>query len=220
MNIFTPEGLPEPGPEYLQSTEFLNFDAPRVRDFAVQATSNLKTERERAIALYYAARDKIAYDFYGIQLERHTFTASHVIEQGASYCIPKAVLLAACARAAGIPAAIGLSDVRNHLSTPKMKQRMGGRDLFLHHGYAVLHVDGVWLKAAPAFNVELCNRFGVTPTEFDGGSDAVLQEFDTNKRLHMQYVRDHGIWSDLPYHRIAEEFHGYYPPAFYNREAA
>jgi transglutaminase-like putative cysteine protease len=129
-------------------------------------------------------------------------------------------LLAACARALGIPAALGLSDVVNHLSTPKLKEVMGDTDLFLHHGYAVLHIDGRWVKAAPAFNIELCDRFDVKPTEFDGHADAILQEFDKKDRAHMKYVRDHGIWSDLPYNRVVEEFRGYYPPVFFNEGEA
>nr|ART89893.1 transglutaminase-like domain [uncultured bacterium] len=138
-----------------------------------------------------------------------------MLADGRAFCIPKAVLLAAAARAVGIPAAIGLSDVRNHLTSPKLAERMGGRTLFMHHGYAVLHIEGRWVKAAPAFNLAMCTRFGVQPTEFDGRSDATLQEFDACARRHMEYVRDHGVWSDLPHLRIAQDFAGYYPPSFY-----
>lgn len=219
MNIFTPEGFPEPSPAYLAPTGFLNFDAKPVRDFAAQAVSGAGTDRERAVALYYAVRDKIRYDPFAVGVEPEAYSASYVLAQGAAYCIPKAVLLAACARSVGIPTAIGLSDVVNHLTTPKLREAMGGRNLFLHHGYAVLYIDGTWVKAAPAFNIEMCNRFDVMPTEFDGSNDAILQEFDKRKRLHMQYVRDHGIWSDLPYHRIIEEFRGYYPPSFFNENS-
>ena len=36
------------------------------------------------------------------------------------------------------------------------------------------YIDGRWVKAAPAFNIELCARFGVRPTEFDGVGDALI----------------------------------------------
>jgi transglutaminase-like putative cysteine protease len=219
MTIFTPEGYPERGPANLSPTFFLDFDDDIVASFTEEAVKDISGDRLKAVALYYAVRDRVRYDPFGISLDKESFTASYVLRKGASYCIPKAVLLAACARCAGIPSAIGLSDVVNHLSSPKLKERMGGRELFLHHGYAVLLIDDHWVKAAPAFNIELCNRFDVMPTEFDGHGDAVLQEFDKKNRQHMNYVRDHGIWSDLPYNRIVEEFRGYYPPSFYNADA-
>ena len=91
-----------------------------------------------------------------------------MLDAKSAYCIPKAILLVAAARAVGIQAGIGLSDVVNHLTTEKLKERLGGLTYFMHHGYAVMYLEGQWVKAAPAFNIELCNRFGVRPTEFDG----------------------------------------------------
>jgi hypothetical protein len=93
---------------------------------------------------------------------------------------------------------------------------MGGQTLFSHHGYAVLHVDGRWVKAAPAFNIELCERFHVRPTEFDGRSDAVFQEYDAHDRRHMEYVNDSGVWSDFPFDRVTADFRALYPPSFYS----
>ena len=134
-----------------------------------------------------------------------------MLADGRAFCIPKAVLLAAAARAVGIPSAIGLSDVSNHLSSPRLRERMGGRDIFLNHGWAALHVAGRWLKASPAFNAGLCARMNVAPTVFDGEHDAVLQAMDAQGRQQMTYLRDHGVWSDLPFDRIRQDFEGYYP---------
>jgi transglutaminase-like putative cysteine protease len=98
--------------------------------------------------------------------------------------------LAAAARACGIPSAIGLSDVINHFTSPKLKKAMGGREIFLHHGYATLYLGGNWVKAAPAFNIDLCTRFGVPPTEFDGINDAILQKYDAQNNVRMEYLRE------------------------------
>jgi transglutaminase-like putative cysteine protease len=207
---------PTPGPDYLQPTSVLDCDHPAVREFSRSVTEGAQDAVERAVRLFYAVRDRIRYDPFAVRLEREQYVASAVLAACSAYCLPKAILLAAAARASGIPAAIGLSDVVNHLTTDKLKARMGGQTLFIHHGYAVLHVDGRWVKAAPAFNIELCERFHVRPTEFDGRSDAVFQEYDAHDRRHMEYVNDSGVWSDFPFDRVTADFRALYPPSFYS----
>ena len=212
---FIKDGVPEVGPEYLKPTEFFDFDVQAVRDFAFDAIGDAEGAVEKAVKVYYAVRDQIRYDPYRIDLERITYKASNLLEVGSGYCIPKAILLVASARAVGIPTAIGLSDVANHLCTERLRRIMGGKELFIHHGYAVLHLDGKWVKAAPAFNIELCERFHVLPTEFDGTGDALFQEFDAKGRCHMEYLADHGVWSDFPFERVAGDFRDYYPESFF-----
>jgi transglutaminase-like putative cysteine protease len=212
--IFTPYGLPEPGPAYLAPTTFLDYEHGLVRAFVERVVGAETVAVRQAVRLFYAVRDEIRYDPFSIRLVPAAFEASTVLRDGRAFCIPKAVLLAAAARAVGIPSAIGLSDVINHFTSDKLKRAMGGKEVFLHHGYAALHLDGKWVKAAPAFNLELCRRFGTLPTEFDGVSDAVLQEYDAERNLRMEYLRDHGFWSDLPFNRIKEDFEGYYPMSF------
>jgi len=206
------------GPEYLQNTRFLDCDNDAVHRFAQQTADGEASDIGRAVKLFYAVRDGIRYDPFAISLEPETYIASRVLAVKAAYCIPKAILLVAAARALGIPCAIGLSDVVNHLTTEKLKERMGGKTYFMHHGYAVLYLEGRWVKAAPAFNIELCNRFGVLPTEFDGRSDAIFQPYDALQRRHMEYVKNHGIWSDFPLDKVAADFRAFYPTSGYGRD--
>jgi transglutaminase-like putative cysteine protease len=196
---------------YLQSTAFLNFRHPAVQTFVARAIGEATTPLQQAVRLFYAVRDRIRYDPYRIRFDDASYQASAVIEAGYGWCVPKASLLAACARAVGIPAAIGLADVVNHLNTEKLRARMGGVDVFYDHGYVALLLEGQWVKAVPAFNIELCTRFGVSPTEFDGHGDALYQEFDAQGRRHMQYQADHGTWSDLPLDKVREDFRRFYP---------
>ena len=124
--------------------------------------------------------------------------------------MPKAILLAASLRAAGIPAAIGFADVRNHLSTEKLTELMG-TDLFIYHGYVQLWLGDETYKITPAFNMELCERFGVKPLVFDGYSDALFHEHDMQDRRHMEYVNDRGIFVDIPIDQFLAEFRVTYP---------
>jgi transglutaminase-like putative cysteine protease len=201
---------PAPGPEYLAATRFLDHEMPALRSFAREAIGGETDPLAKAVKLFYAVRDGWRYDPFSMTLDAEDYVASRVLAGNATYCIPKAILLAASARAVGIHAAIGLADVVNHLTTEKLKTWMGST-YFMHHGYAVLHLEGRWVKAAPAFNIQLCDRFHVRPTEFDGRSDAVFQEYDARDRRHMEYVKDHGYWSDFPFEKVDADFRAFYP---------
>src|SRR5437868_15529943 len=151
--------------EYLQSGRFIDSAHRDVVAFSRRHAKGA-TERERAVSLYYAVRDEVRYNpFQNFTLDE-SYRASVCLERGEGWCVPKAALLAACARAAGIPARVGFADVKNHLTTPQLTSKMG-TDLFAYHGYTELHLDDKWVKATPAFNLSLCKRFRVKPLEFD-----------------------------------------------------
>jgi transglutaminase-like putative cysteine protease len=184
--------------DFLAPGRFVDSDAPAVRAFARRAVGTAANPRQRAVRLFAAVRDRIWYDPFTLSTDPATYRASAVAASGASWCVPKAVLLTAAARAVGIPARLGFADVRNHFQTPKLRARMGGADVFVFHGYADLHLDGRWVKATPAFNAELCARFGVAPIASDGRSDALLHEYTARGDRYLEYVRDHGVHVDLP----------------------
>jgi transglutaminase-like putative cysteine protease len=198
-----------PTPAHLSPTLQINSDHPAVVSFArIHALGN--SPRKQAVALYLAVRDQVRYDPYRIDLSDHGMTASTALAQGFGWCVPKAVLLAAVARAAGIPARLGFADVKNHLSTEKLRQTMK-TDVFAWHGYTELWIDGAWRKATPAFNIELCDKFGLLPLEFDGVHDSLYHAFDRAGRQHMEYVNEHGSFDDLPLAQIRAVFAEHYP---------
>ena len=202
---------PAPG-SHLEATFFLDHDHASVRDFTQHVIAGASSPRERASLLFAAVRDQIWYDPYSVSEDPEHYRASHVLQTGRAYCVPKAVLLAAVLRAAGIPTRLGFADVRNHLQTDTLRAVMGGTDLFVYHGYCSAYIDGRWLKATPAFNVELCERFGVPPVDFDGQGDALMHAFTSDGTRHMEYVRDHGNFDDLPLGRILSALHQAYGP--------
>lgn len=165
---------------------------------------------ERAVALFYAVRDDFRYDPYQITPTPDGMKASTVLANGYGWCVPKATLLAAACRASGIPARLGFADVRNHLSTERMREVMG-TDIFHWHGYTEIWLDGRWVKATPAFNIELCDRFGLLPLEFTGHEDSIYHRFDQQGREHMEYVAQRGIYNDVPLDEIVADFKSRYP---------
>ena len=209
----TADAAPVTGPptdEDLATTATFDHDDPAVRAWALEAAGS-GDPAQRARRLFADVRDRIRYDPYNLDLAPGAFTATGVLARPANWCVPKAILLTAGARAAGIPARIGFADVRNHLSSEKLRASMGS-DLFVYHGYVALHVEGAWRKVSPAFNAELCARFGVPPLEFDGRSDALLHAYDGAGRRHMEYVNDRGTWSGVPLDAMLATFAETYGP--------
>ncbi|OSZ63292.1 transglutaminase family protein [Hydrogenophaga sp. IBVHS2] len=200
---------PEPAPVHLAATPSIDAEHPLVRDF-VDRHRRGSTVREQAVALVHAVRDEVRYDPYRIDLSPQGMRASTCLEQGFGWCVPKAVLMAAVARCAGIPARLGFADVRNHMSTEKLRRTMG-TDVFVWHGYTELWIDGAWRKATPAFNLSLCEKFGLLPLDFDGVNDSLYHPFDKAGQKHMEYVSERGSYDDLPLQAIAETFRHTYP---------
>ena len=190
---------------WLETTEFIDHADPGVRRFAETTVEGADDDVDRAVQLFYAVRDGWWYDPYSSDRDRAAFRASTIVSTDRSWCVPKSVLLTAAARAVGIPARLGFADVRNHLQSEKLQESMG-TDLFVFHGYSELLLDGTWRKASAAFNLELCERFGTRPLEFDGTSDALLHEFDQAGNRHMEYVTMRGSFDDLPYEELIATF--------------
>ena len=169
------------------------------------STSTLTPQRRRSLCF---TPDQLASD-------PADYKASAIIGTESSWCVPKSVVLTAAARAVGIPARLGFADVRNHLTTEKLSASMG-TDLFAWHGYSELLLadpDGGerWFKLSSAFNIELCDRFGVKVLEFDGTDDALMHPFDQSGNRHMEYVRQRGSFDELPLDQILADFAKIYP---------
>lgn len=195
---------------YLRADAFADADHAAVVEFSARWAGEAVGDRERAIALYLAVRDQVRYDPYHIDLRPQAMRASATLARGWGFCIAKAVLLVAAARVQGIPSRLGFADVRNHLTTERLRRSMG-TDVFVWHGFAELLIDGKWVKATPAFNRSLCQRFGVPVLEFDGIHDSVFQPVDSEGKRFMEYLRDHGRYAELPLDQLRRAFEEAYP---------
>jgi len=200
----------EPTAACLAPAEYVDSATPNVVAFARKVCEGAADDITRAVRLYYAIRDGIVYTPYVDFKSPETFRASACLARGSGFCVGKAALLAAAARASGIPARLGFADVRNHLTTPRLRELMG-TDVFVYHGYAELYLEGKWVKATPAFDRGLCEKFGVRPLEFDGREDSLFHPHDVSGRRHMEYVRDRGPAVDVPVADIVETFSRCYP---------
>ena len=191
--------------DFITSTSTIEADHPEVKSFANLHAGERTAEIERVVRLFYAVRDSVRYDPYRIDLTTDGMKASTTLSTRRGWCVSKAILLAACCRTLGIPARLGFADVRNHLSTERLRQRMR-TDIFYWHGYTEIFLAEKWVKATPAFNIELCEKFGLLPLEFDGLNDSLYHPFDAEGNRHMEYVNQRGFYSDLPLDEIIETF--------------
>jgi transglutaminase-like putative cysteine protease len=197
---------------YLRPTKFIDCDHQAVIAFAKES-AGAGGDIEKVVRLFYAVRDQIKYDPYRIEFTEERFKASVVLENKYGYCAAKAMLLAAVTRAIGIPCRLRFADIRNHLTPTRLKEVMK-TDIFTWHGYTEMFLGGRWVKATPAFNLDMCNKLDIVPVEFDGIHDATFSEFDRKGNRHMEYVHDYGFFSDLPFDLILASFKKHYPNFF------
>jgi transglutaminase-like putative cysteine protease len=196
--------------QFLAAGVFIDSDAPQVIAFAKQATTGIVDADAAILQLYDAVRDGIIYDPYVDFADPANFRASGVLAAGRGFCVGKSALLAASARSIDVPARVGFADVRNHLTSPRLYEKIK-TDIFLWHSYTELYLSGRWVKATPAFDKALCDRVGLNPLPFDGRTDSLFQPFDPTGRRHMEYLNDRGTFADVPFDTIKADFIATYP---------
>ena len=198
--------------EYLRSTDIIDSDSPKIKRKAIDLTSQIDTDREKAKALFYFVRDRIKYRIAVFQaMEKEIFGASFTLKRGYGFCITKSILLIALLRAINIPARLCFADIRNHLMTDNFR-KFSGTDIMAFHGYAELFINGLWIKVNSAFDIDLCRENKFIPVDFTGDKDALAPLFDLKGRPHFEYVKNRGSFADLPYDTLLSglvEFYGH-----------
>ena len=111
-----------------EPNNFIQSDNPKIVAAARKAAGDIKDPWQAAVALERATRDLITKPDYSQAFA----SAAEVIESGAGDCTEHAVLLAALARARGIPARVATGLVYTDRK-------------FLYHMWSEVFVDGRWI---------------------------------------------------------------------------
>jgi hypothetical protein len=188
--------------KYLKCTEVIDCDSPVIKEKAEVLTKGLKTDKEKAIALFYFVRDNIKYNPYD-SADRYEYSiASATLKRGYGLCFQKAAVLVAMCRALGIPARFGFADIRNHLLSQRFLDMMCGSNILVYHGFAEIYIEGKWVIATPAYDLRLCQENGFMSVDFDGEHDAKLPSDSKDGRPHVEYLKYRGNYDDLPWQEI------------------
>ena len=192
---------------YLKSTYYIDYDTPSVSKLIKEIVSSHPDEKAKAI--FHFVRDNIPYTPYSPFFRPEHYPASKTLERGEGFCVQKAVLFAALARAIGIPARLVFADIKNYAIPQKLWEMMK-TNVFAFHGYNELFIDGRWIKVTPTFDKGMCKRLNLKTVEFDGHNTAIFHSHDLNGNLHIEYIKNHGHFADLPFETVVNGFkHAY-----------
>ncbi|WBB95616.1 transglutaminase-like domain-containing protein [Solwaraspora sp. WMMA2080] len=129
------------------------------------------------------------------------------------FCVHKSIVYAAVMRSVGVPSRIYYGDVRNHLASPRLEELMGGK-VFTFHSLTTVFLEGKWVRVTPVFNKILCRLYGIRPLDFDGRADSMYHPYDNEGRLHMEFLKSHGEFDDVPYDMVVGGIREAHPRLF------
>lgn len=188
-------------------SELIDFQDDEVRTFASASLEEGLDERGIAVRLYYAVRDKIAYEVFDTDISPQGLRASQIIKNRRGFCLHKALLYVAACRSQGIACRLVASRVINHIATPELRDLVGG-DVFLHW-YNEVRINGTWLQVSPVFNKLLCKLYGMEPLEFDGYTNAINQP--NSDGLAMDYLDDPLVFTNPNYSELIDLVNTHHP---------
>ena len=188
--------------DYLQSDSIIDWQTPAVRQKALELTSSLTDEVEKARCLYEWVRDTIPHS-HDADTDIVTCTASEVLEHGTGICFAKSHLLAALLRAVNIPAGFCYQVLRRDPSADD--------DETVLHGFNAIYLVslGKWIRVDARGNTNGINaQFDLKKEQLAFAMDAAADEFIYEaifaapvervvERLKM-YDSLSELWLDLP----------------------
>lgn len=199
--------------EYLTPAEFIDSDNKAVIDYAHRVTSGLKYDTEKAVELFYAVRDDFKFDLNNMDLRPSKLKASALLKRGIGTNIEKSNLLAATARAVGIPSRVSFANLRSHLTAEQLGAILQS-DMLVFYSYAELWMGNHWVRLSPAFNQEACEYLDLPPLDFGIPEEKVFKKHHKQRHKYLKYVHHYGDFHDLPYDLYIKELRKYYPHLF------
>lgn len=190
----------------LAPTPFIDTQTDSIRAITKTLEDGCSNTIDLAIKIFNYVRDEIKYS---IDMSLYTgpedFKASATLQQKKGFCIPKAILLVALLRTAGLSSRLHFADIINHRS-PDYLQELMGTNVFHFHGYAEVLLNNQWLKLTPSFDTKLCKKHNYPLCEFSGYEDATLSPNDLFGQPFIEYIKDRGIYSDFPFTEMISIF--------------
>ena len=200
--------------KYLEPTFFIDSQSDVIADLAEKISRRTHKIVDIVKRSFNYVRDEIRYTVQADQQNKPAeMKASATILRKNGFCIPKAVALAALLRANAIPTRLHFADIVNHRS-PQYLQELMGTNVFVFHGYTDVYLDNRWIKLTPAFDVHLCKKHNLPVCMFNGVDDAIFNSHDNSGNPFVEYVKDRGVYADLPFQEILDTFERVYGNIF------
>ena len=190
--------------EFLAATRFVEAEHPSVVARVQSLDLHALDPRARAAKLFEHVRSDVRYEFMA-RFTPEDYLASRILEQNQGFCVQKAVLLAALGRAAGIPTAIVLCDMRDH-ALPEKVLRVIGTNVMHHHGLNAFLLDGAWITVDASLDPRFLDKKRYPKVSFDGTADAFLASTTTDGRPAAEYLTFHGRYAELPFEQTTAAF--------------
>ena len=195
--------------KYLRPTKIIDSNSPLIRRKAEEILSGSYSKKDLAIKIFYFVRDRIKYYVLAEYFNLKSYKASETLKRGWGYCVQKAILLVALARATDIPARICFADIINH-SLPEHIYDLLKTNVFVYHGYAEIFLKNKWIKLTPIFDRETLNKMKIGDMKFNGEDDVMLPSYNEEGERLFEYIGGRGCYSDLPYKDLVDEFRKIY----------
>lgn len=191
--------MPEDVPlvSFLEPAPGVQCEPREVFDLARQAARGSKNDVEAAQKLFEFVRDTVRYSVAVPFEPIEQYQALNTLARGKGYCVQKAALLCALARAVGIPARLGFADIANE-QLPEELYEITGDNVLQYHSFVEWYIGRQWNKATPSFDAELSTQRGWRLVEFVPGEDLLLPATTLDGRPHIRYLRQRGWRYGVP----------------------
>ncbi|MCF8043077.1 MAG: transglutaminase-like domain-containing protein [Desulfarculaceae bacterium] len=187
----------QPLENFLVPAPGVQCEAAEIFELARRTARGSVGDVEAARRLFEFVRDTVRYSVRVPFDSLEHYLALNTLARGRGYCVQKAALLCALARAVGIPSRLGFADIENNLLPEGLYEITGGKVLS-YHCFVEWYVGGAWYKATPSFDKALSAEHGWRLVEFVPGEDLLLPATDLAGRPHIRYLQQRGWRLGVP----------------------